>query len=304
MHLEDLQVQIAGIRLEHPVMNAAGTCKGMEGEEGVKNLARSATLAIVVGSATAEQRSGNMGNVYFPHPYFSLNSLGLPNPGIEQYRIQLPDMVACAHDADKPLFFSVAGFSAEEYAVMAEVGFACNVDLVELNLGCPNIWEGVSQKRIACFDLEMTKHILQTVSDRVGNEQRVSVKISPMSDPVLLEELAKLFLSFPLVKAIASCNTFPNALTLDESFIPLITPAEGLAGFAGSALKPIALGQVRQLKKVVGDKIDIIGVGGINAGKDVREFLHVGACCTQVATAFMNRGIKVFGNIIDGLLEE
>jgi len=108
----ELQTEVAGIRLEHPLMNAAGTCKSLQD---VKDLSRSASAAVMVGSITMEPRTGNTGDVYWAGPMFSLNSLSLPNRGAPFYKEVIPEMVACAHDKGKPLFVSVAGFSPEEY---------------------------------------------------------------------------------------------------------------------------------------------------------------------------------------------
>jgi dihydroorotate dehydrogenase (fumarate) len=76
----DLTFKLAGITLEHPLMNAAGMCKTTPQ---VIRLARSAVAAVMVGSITMEPRAGNQGNVFWQDPAgrYSLNSLGLPNPG-------------------------------------------------------------------------------------------------------------------------------------------------------------------------------------------------------------------------------
>ena len=163
----DFSVEIAGIRLEHPLMNGAGTCKLIDGDMGVKTLVRSATSAIVVGSITLEPRPGNSGDVFFVNNGFSLNSMGLPNPGADYYRKNLPEMVKLAHQARKPLFVSVAGFTHEEYADLTVLAFDGGADLVELNLACPNVWQGSSQKRIACFDSKLVSEILRTVEEKV-----------------------------------------------------------------------------------------------------------------------------------------
>ena len=148
----DLKVNLAGMSLEHPLMNAAGTCKLLEGQEGFNELVRSATAAIMVGSITLEPRPGNSGNVFWSDDLFSLNSSGLPNPGLEYYQNHLPKMLSLARQAPKPLFVSIVGFSVEEYVQLTEFALATGADLVELNLSCPNIWDEGRQKSLACFD--------------------------------------------------------------------------------------------------------------------------------------------------------
>lgn len=295
----ELQTEVAGIRLEHPLMNAAGTCRLLEE---VKELSRSASAAVMVGSITVEPRTGNTGDVYWAGPMFSLNSLGLPNRGAPYYREAIPKMVAVAHGEGKPLFVSVAGFSREEYAGLAELAFDGGADLVELNLGCPNVWQGSAQKRIACFDPALVAEILHRVEKRVGVDAKVSIKISPVSDPFVLAGLARVIGASKVVKVVTAVNTFPNAFSYNGAK-PRITPGGGLAGFAGPAMKPIGLGQVRQLREFLPERIQIIGVGGITHGKDIQEYQESGAVAVQVATTYLERHEQVFGSLLGELLE-
>jgi len=298
--LEDLAVDLMGLRLEHPLMNAAGTCKLVEE---VNQLSRSATSAVLVGSITVDERPGNSGNVYWAGTMFSLNSLGLPNPGARYYHQHLPAMVARAREAGKPLLVSVAGFSPEEYAELAGLALDRGADGVELNLGCPNVWHGDRQERIACFDPSLVAAILQGVEERVGAEARVSVKISPFSDPCALVEVARVIEEHRVAKAVTTTNTFPNAFTYDDSGQPTISPGGGLAGLAGPALKPIGLGQVRQLREVLPERIQVIGVGGIGSGRDVLEYLRAGATATQIATAYLARYERVFSTFLAEMVD-
>lgn len=298
---EDLAVNLMGIRLEHPLMNAAGTCKFLEE---VSRLARSAASAILVGSITLEARPGNSGNVYWAGPMFSLNSLGMPNPGARYYDEQLPAMVERAHDAGKPLFVSVAGFTPAEYGDLASLVLERGADAVELNLGCPNVWHEKEQKPIACFDPSLVAEIMRRVENGVGAEARVAIKISPFSDPSALLEVARVIQGYRVAKAVTTTNTFPNAFCYDESGQPLISPGGGLAGFAGPALKPIGLGQVRQLRNILPDRVQIIGAGGISNGRDVMDYLRAGAAATQIATAFLERYERVFSTFLADLVED
>lgn len=279
-------------------MNGAGSCKSLEGPEGVERLVHSATAAIMVGSFTWEKREGNTGNTYWSDELLSLNSRGLPNPGSPYYRQNLPRMVAVAHASNKALFASVAGFTPLEYALLTELAFQGGADLTELNAGCPNIWKGKEQKRIACFDLQMLSEILQCVEERVGKEAKVAIKLSPFSDPFLLREVAEMIGQFKVIKAVTTSNTFPNALAYDERGKTLITPADGLAGLGGPALKPIALGQVKQLRDILPERIDVIGGGGITKGKDVRDFLRARADAVQVCTTVLTFGPDVFTRLL------
>ena len=295
----DLSVRLAGIRLEHPLMNAAGTCH-LIGE--VRELVKAPTAAIVIGSITLGSRSGNSGEVFLSSPEFSLNSMGMPNPGIDYYRQYLPEMVALAHRASKSLFVSVAGFYPQEYAELAAVVFDLGADLVELNLGCPNVWNAGQQERIICFNPSLTAETLDVVERAVGQRARVAIKLSPFSDPSMLLTIAKIIGNSKLVKVVTTSNTFPNALCLDEQGKPRIATGDGLAGLAGAALKPIALGQVRQLRKLLPERIQLIGVGGIIQPQDILDFQRAGATAVQIATDYLVRGERAFVSLLEGLV--
>ena len=293
----DLSVSVAGIQLEHPVMNGAGSCKTLED---VRMLSRLPVSAIMVGSVTWEERVGNSGDVFWTSSPYTLNSLGLPNLGYIHYTEVLPEMVKIAHDSGKPLFVSVAGFSESEYANLAGEMFASGADLVELNLGCPNAvtFDG-KQHRIASFDPDQVNRILQEVHYYVGPEAKVTVKLSPYTDPTMIPVVAQTISSWQVVKAVTTMNTFPNATYLEEGR-HVTSPVNGLAGLAGPAIRPIGLGQVQQFRELLSK--DIIGVGGVDSGQAVRDYQEVGATAVQVTSAYLSRGGDIFRQILEELV--
>jgi len=332
--MADGSPRLGGIELEHPLLNAAGTCRTVED---AAVFARSACAAVVVGSITLEPRAGNPGTVFHSaRPRgagagpFALNALGLPNRGAAFYREHLPEMTEIVHQAGKPIVLSVAGFDTDEYAELAAVGARGGADLVELNLGCPNVWDGGRQKRVVCFDPVRSAAICRRVAAALSATvpagavpagavpagtvppggsapPRFGVKISPFSDPAALAELAEALAALAGTAAapayVASANTFPNALAFDERGRS-VTDVE-LAGLSGPALRPIALGQVRQLRALLPATIDVVGAGGISTGADLLDHLRAGASAAQAATAFWSRGgdAGVFGEILAGYAE-
>jgi len=294
-----LKTSIAGIELEHPIMNAAGTCKLVKE---VKELSKTNTSAIMVGSITVEEREGNPGQTYWSNGRISLNFLGLPNPGANYYSRYLPQMAALASNVGKPLFVSISGFTPKEYAFLADLAFQKGASLVELNLGCPNIWRNGQQMRIPGFDPQMLTEILIAVEEKVGKKSKIAVKLPIFSDPYNLSEIAKVISRSKVVKAITLSNSFPNALILNEKGKPLISSPGGLAAFSGGDLKYQVLGQVKQFRNVLPKSIDIIGVGGIIGGKDIINFLWAGANAVQIATVLLNS--KNWRKVFDRLLIE
>ena len=292
--MKELAVDLAGISLEHPLMNAAGTDKTLKD---VRRIAPSPTSAVMVGSFTFKARSGNEGNIYWSSSSFSLNSLGLPNPGAEYYRKHLSEMAAIVHAQGKKLFASIAGFTRLEYEILTELASGEGADAVELNLACPNVWDGGGQKGILCFYPEEVAELLDFVGRRLSGFP-VSVKLSPFSDPFQLQKVAAVISKSELVKMVTAVNCFPNTLALDGSGNPRTNPGGGLAGLGGPAMKPIGLGQVKQLRDALPEHIPIIGVGGIKHGGDIIDYQRVGAAAVQINTALVDEGVGVFGRIL------
>lgn len=296
-----METSIAGIRLEHPIMNGAGwACKTIEE---VQALARAPVSAIVVGSITMEPRLGNPGNVFWQDPagVYSLNSLGLPNPGCPYYGENLQQMRRTTHNAQKPLIVSIACFSPEEYAELAGFVAAEDVDMVELNLGCPNVWGPGGQKPIASYEPKLMEKILQLAKEELRQYPlvRVAVKISPLP-PAILNEVASVIAESGFVDAITATNTIPNGFAWGERWKPAIDPGDGLAGIAGPALKPVSMGVIKQLCQLLPDTIDIIAAGGVRSGSDVADYLNISpkVKAVQVVTAHANEGTGVFGRIL------
>lgn len=292
---------LGSLELEHPLMNAAGTCKSLED---VQRFVRSDVSAILVGSITMEERQGNEGNVYFKSPHFSLNALGMPNRGAMYYKVVLPEMVRIAHAAGKPLGVSVAGFNTDEYGQLSELCLGSGVDFIELNLGCPNIWDGGVQKRIVSFDPMSVANVLSTVEADFPTDVTLGVKLSPYSDPELLRDVASIIADEPSpVRYVATSNTFPNGFAFDGTGHSAIGVQR--AGVSGGAMKAIGMGQVDQFREYLPVSIALVGVGGIFGGQDVADYLHIGAASVQVSTAYWNanEGAAVFGRILAEYME-
>lgn len=281
-----------------PVGNAAGHCKSVKE---VQALASSAATFIVVGSITFEERAGNPGNTWNGDPLFGLNSLGLPNPGLQKLYAIGPEMIRVAHTAKKKILMSVAGFTPTEFVELSLSALALGFDGIEINLGCPNVIDGGKRKSIASLDLRSTEEITSLACSAVKAHNAdffVSVKVSPMSNPLQIIDTADL-LAQCNINAVVTQNTFPNCLDFDDNGNPVIdTPDKtGWAGGSGSAVFHQALGQVSQWRKALPSTIDVWGVGGVQSGDDVQKMLWAGASVVQVGTAYFIGGAKVFGDI-------
>ena len=299
-----MATRLAGLELEHPLMNGAGLCKTLDQ---VTDLARSCVAAVVVGSITVAPRAGNPGTTYWECTDYSINSLGLPNPGLNYYSESLPEMAQIVHNMHKVLIVSVAGSEIDEYVELATQAVRYGADLVELNLGCPNVWDGGRQKRIPCFDPDYTGHLCRQVAESLqilasdGGPGSFGMKISPFSDPFALGRLAEVLseaaMESPEFRFITATNAFPNALAVDHDGKACIDME--LGGLGGPAIKPIALGHIKQLRKLLPEYVDLIGIGGVTSGRDVADYLAVGATCVQATTVYGGiRGPGIFADIL------
>ncbi len=301
MNTEAFAVKIGKVRLEHPIMNGAGYCKDWKH---VKELCSSASAALVLGSITKEFRSGNSDDILYQRPGYTLNSLGLPNRGVEYYMSELRAMTTYAKDEPeepKPLILSIAGFSVEEYVVMSLRAQEFGAKIIELNFGCPNIWSSDgAQKPIASYRPRIINDVLYQLERELKPAVQVLVKVSYIGDQVLLNDVAAVIGSYSksidVVKAVTVMNTLPNAFAFNEKRKPAIT--NKLAGLSGAAIKQLALGQVLQYREQLPENVAIIGCGGVASGQDVCDFLDVGASAVQVASALFQEGPNVFSRIL------
>jgi len=301
-----LEVNLMGAKLEHPVMNSAGTCKTLED---VRKFSRSAVSAVNIGSATLLERAGNSGKTYWSDGTKSLNSIGLRNGGKPYYQQHLGEMVSMARAAGKPVIFSVAGFSPGEYAELALLGCEADVDFVELNLGCPNIWGHEGQKAIPSANQELTEAVLAEVYTAIGAMlSRTIVKVTPL-EPDEIRERSLLVVKYGV--GVAAVNTDPNRSENDDHGQPVIDARDDagnrivVGGMAGKALYPKAATNVLNWSEAVGDDWPLIGIGGVNSGAEVGNFLSSGAVAVALATRYFdsNEDPGVFGDILADYLD-
>lgn len=283
------------------ISNAAGMVKTV-GD--VQKLLETPVTAIVVGSITVHERAGNPEPRFWiaPDGSYALNSLGLPNPGAEYYRQNLGTMIGMAHDAGKKLVVSIAGLSKTDWRDLAELcGAFKDLDGIEVNTGCPNVWVDGERKSITAFDIAGLRQVSKEVTDAVSADVYLSAKLSPYWGMPIetreqhMFEVAELLVEDGFNAAIIS-NTVPDVVppVIDgKRVISMET-----AGKSGPALLEESVGQVSTFVSLFNDDLEVFGVGGITSGAGVQRYVKAGARGVQVGTHFFQFGAKVFSEIL------
>ena len=265
------------------LMNAAGVyC--MTREE-LAQVDASVAGAFVTKTATLNAREGNPLPRYYDTPLGSINSMGLPNQGLDYYLTYLLEYQA--NPNAKNHILSLVGLSPDEtHQILKTVEASDYNGLVELNLSCPN----VPGKPQIAYDFETTQHLLTEVFSYFTKP--LGVKLPPYFDLVHFDQMADILNQFPLT-FINSVNSIGNALVIDDEAV-VIKPKDGFGGLGGDYIKPTALANVHAFYKRLKPSIQIIGTGGVKTGRDVFEHILCGASMVQVGTCLQQEGPAAF----------
>jgi dihydroorotate dehydrogenase (NAD+) catalytic subunit len=264
-----LPVTIAGVRFRNPVIAASGTF-GYGGEyRGLLDV--SSLGGICTKGLTLRPRPGNPGTRLHETPSGLLNSIGLENPGIPGFiEGELPALRALG----PVVIANLSGSDAEEYAEGAKLLAASSIDMIELNISCPNVKAGGMAFGL---DPEAAARVTSAVR-RAAEDKPLLVKLSPNAPDLAAVARA---CTGAGADALSLVNTF-KAMAIDiHSRKPVFENIS--AGLSGPAIKPIALRMVWELRDAV--EVPIIGMGGIAAAEDALEFLMAGAAAVQVGSA-------------------
>ena len=278
------KVNLAGVELKNPVMVASGTFgSGAEYSEFV-DLNRLG--AVVTKGVASVPWPGNPAPRIAETASGMLNAIGLQNPGIDLFsKRDLPFL----EKYDTKVIVNVCGHSTEEYLdVVERLADEPRVDMLEINISCPNVKEG----GIAFGqDPKAVEAITKAVKAKA--KQPIIMKLSPnVTDITVMAKAAE--------AGGADCLSLINTLTGMKIDIERQTfaIANKTGGLSGPAVKPVAVRMVYQVANAV--KIPIIGMGGICTAEDAMEFILAGATAVSIGTAnFANPYTTV--EVIEGI---
>jgi dihydroorotate dehydrogenase (NAD+) catalytic subunit len=281
-------VTIAGVRFKNPVIAASGTFG--YGREYADIFDVSLLGGICTKGLTLEPRAGNSGERLYETPSGLMNSIGLENPGIPYF---LEHHLPYLKTLNTAIIANLSGGSVEEYTKGAELLSASTVDMVELNISCPNVKSGGMSFGLTIEDADPVVRAVRKVC-----KKPLMVKLSPNAP-----DLAGL--------ALGCVNLGADSLSLVNTFKAMVFDTatgkpffdNGHAGLSGPAIRPIAVRMVWEVAEAIkklAKPVPIVGLGGIQNTDDALQFLLAGATAVQIGTSTFARP-RCMLEIIQGL---
>ena len=277
------KVNICGVEFKNPVMTASGTFGS--GREYGEFVDLNRLGGVVVKGVADKPWKGNdaprIAEVYGG----MLNSVGLQNPGVDYF---IKEDIPFLRQYDTNIIVNVCGHSIEEYVNVVKRLRGEDVDMLELNISCPNVSEGGMAFGTDCGMIEKVVSSVKNEADKP-----LIVKLSPNVTDIT--ETAK-----AAVAGGADALSLINTLTGMKIDIYRRQPvlSRKIGGMSGPAVKPVALRMVYQVCKCV--HVPVIGLGGISTWEDAIEFIMAGATGIAIGTAnFFNPTATV--DVIDGI---
>ena len=281
--MANMNVKFKNLNFKNPVIMASGTFGfGREYNEiyDIEKLGGISSKGL-----TLNQKDGNNGMRVFETPSGMMNSVGLENPGVQGF---IDKELSFFSDLDLVRIVNLGGGTLDDYIKGAELLRGKDVDVIELNISCPNVKAGGMAFGIKN---EVAREVVREVRKVV--DKPLVIKLSPNAEDIVgmarvCEEEG--------ADGVSLVNTF-KALAIDiNKRKPVFENI--YAGLSGPAIKPIALRMVNEVSKNI--EIPVWGMGGITTANDAIEFIMAGSSCIQVGTAnFINPKIGL--EIIDGI---
>ncbi len=281
--MKDLSVKVAGVTFPNPVIAASGTY-GF-GEDYAPLYPLNKLGGISCKGTTMNEKPGNIPPRIAETTAGMLNAVGLQNPGVEVFvNKYLPNL---KRDGNV-IIANVAGATLDDYRNIAERLDSTDVDMIELNISCPNVKQGGATWGTSC---EGASTVTKAV--RAATKKPIMVKLTPNVTNIV--EIAK------AVEAEgADCLSLINTLLGMRIDIRTKRPIlhNNVGGFSGPAIFPVAVRMVWQVANAV--NIDVVGMGGISTAEDAIEMMMAGAKAVQMGTAIFTDPYSPL-KVIDGI---
>ena len=264
----DMSVNLAGMTMKNPVVVASGTF-GFGREYG-QFYDLSELGGICVKGLTAQRREGNPAPRIAETPMGILNSVGLQNPGVDAFiETELPFL----RQYDVKVIANISGNTPEEYGVMCEKLSAAGIDMIEVNISCPNVKAGGLAYGTKP---ELAAEVTETAKRHASVP--VMVKLSPNVTDIT--EIARA-VEGAGADALSLINTLRGMRIDVNTGRPVLKMNTGR--LSGPAVLPVAVRMVWEVANAV--KLPILGMGGVAKGEDAAQLMLAGASAVAVGTA-------------------
>lgn len=278
--LIDTSTKISSLILKNPFILASGIMDEDAGS--MIRIAKNGAAAIVTKSIGVKPREGYANPTIVEVDCGIINSMGLPNPGIDAYREEIESI---KKKTSVPIIGSIFGKDEKEFCLLAKKMETYGVDAIELNLSCPHA-KGYG------LEIGSNPKKVENIASKVKSSVNIPIfaKLSPnVTDIVEIAKSAKK----GGADAITAINSV-KAMKIDiEIGLPVLSNKIG--GYSGKAIKPIGIRCVYEISKNV--DIPVIGVGGILTAEDAIEYLMAGASAVQIGSAVYYRDVNIFDKL-------
>ncbi len=266
----DMSVDLAGVTLKNPVVVASGTF-GF-GREYNQFYDLGELGGICAKGLTLHRREGNPAPRIAETPMGILNSVGLQNPGVDAF---IAEELPFLRQFDTKVIANISGSTPEEYGIMCEKLSAAGVDLIEVNISCPNVKAGGLAYGTRP---ELAAEVTQVAKAHAGKIP-VMVKLSPNVTDIT--EIAKAAADAG-ADALSLINTIRGMRIDVNTRCPILKMNTG--GLSGPAVLPVAVRMVWEVHCAV-PRLPILGMGGVSKGADAAQLMLAGARAVAVGTA-------------------
>jgi len=291
--MADLKVKFCGKEFANPTVLASGIL-GVTAASW-KNVVLNGAGGITTKSVWFNEHKGHPNPTMITTPYYMLNAVGLPDAGLEKAKSEIGAYLSAK---PAPLIVSIVGGKTEEFEKIAEQIAQLEVDIIEVNISCPNV-ESEFGRPFACVseDAKTVTAKVKAIVKKMNPNLPVVVKLSPNT-----ENIVKIATTCAEAGADGFCliNTLGPGLAINlETRMPIL--ANKVGGISGPAIKPLAVKLVNDVYKAT--KLPIIGTGGVTTGEDALEMMMAGAILVGIGSAVYFRGIDCFRKITNEMNE-
>ena len=267
--MADMRVKFAGIDFKNPVTVASGTFAF--GREYAEYYDLSRLGGICVKGLTPLPRGGNPSPRIAETPMGMLNSVGLQNPGVDAFiRDELPFL----RGFDTKIIANISAPTPEDYALMAAKLSDAGVDMIEINVSCPNVRAGGMAFGVTCEGAASVTAAVKKAARGVPVMTKLSPNVTDIAEIARACEDAG-------ADALSLINTLLGMKIDPATGVPIL--ANNTGGLSGPAVLPVAVRMVWQAASAV--KIPVMGMGGVSRAEDAAEMIWAGASLVSVGTA-------------------